>query len=505
MVKKLFLLFTILCMSFSLYAQNVEGVNARIDAMGGCGVIGDIGWTVGKPCKINAYPNNVQASAVIMDLEGSAQTYGQIIAIKSFGDHFFAGLTMNDKRAMSGTFYKVAMYEYGFLENFQSMKLGRWFPNWPHLNLCLKPNDNFVIGLGGFFEHSKYEEKKRKEFRYNYVDPIDSTKLLNNVFKFDSTITREYIGFGVNIDAMIWFGESGIKLNPEFRAFFPKLDGDRASNCADNFDTSHNIIDFKIHPTSIDTIDTLSTLNVYDKAQSTDLGKNYYLRAGTKLSGTIGETFWIGGVWYKSEQFELKRDSIFDSLVMVHNAKDTMYSRDLHEVMYFKKTCFDWWLGCQPSFSDNLIFCPEYSGGVYFYNKEYPLVDTRDTSVIVIKHKFRMGVEGSIKNFWIFKELLPRFGLTFTATREISDYQIFDSGDSTLTQEDISWPYITNWDQDLASSGKGAKVSAGFGVRGKRSTLDLSFDVLEWREGAIVGPQAAIVTFTLNLAKKLEE
>ncbi len=497
MFKKLFLLFTALCMSFSVYAQNVEGVNARIDAMGGCGVIGDIGWTIGKPCKIYAYPNQVQASAVIMDLEGSAQTYGQIIAIKSFGDYFFAGLTMNDKRAMSGTFYKVAKSEFGFLDNFQSMAEGRWFPNWPQLNLCLKPNDNFVIGLGGFFEHSKYEEKEKKELRYEYENNNGDT--INTVMGYDSTVTRKYVGFGVNLDAMIWFGESGIKLNPEFRAFFPNLDGDRTSNAADNFNTDHNVLDTLP--------DALTLCNIDDKSKTTDLQKNIYLRAGTKLSGTIGETFWIGGLWYKTEKFELQRDSTLDNLILAYdNDADTITIVD-KGLLEYNKTYFDWWLGCQPSFLDNLTFCPEYSGGYYTFEKRHPLsmVNTRDTTIIVIKHKFRMGVEGSIKDFWIFKELLPRFGLTFTALREITDYQIFDSGDSTLTQEETSWPFTSNWDPDLANSGKGAKVSAGFGVKSKRSTLDLSFDVLEWREGAIVGPQAAIVTFTLNLAKKLEE
>ncbi len=166
MIRKVFIVIAVLSITSTINAQNVEGVNARIDAMAGCGVISDIGWTIGKPSSLYAFPDQVQASALIIDIEGLGKTYGSIIAIKSIGEHFFIGVSMNGRRAMSSAFYNKAITFGNFTENFGSMpQLGMFFPVFPELNFCIRPNENLSIGIGGYFEHSKFEDDKTKDIR----------------------------------------------------------------------------------------------------------------------------------------------------------------------------------------------------------------------------------------------------------------------------------------------------------------------------------------------------
>ena len=109
-----------------------------------------------------------------------------------------------------------------------------------------------------------------------------------------------------------------------------------------------------------------------------------------------------------------------------------------------------------------------------------------------------MGIEGSMPALMNLK-LHPRMGLTFSATQEIWHYKGINSADSTDISQDIRWPYSTNWDKDNQNEGgKGTKVSAGLGIEGKRGSFDISFDVLTWTTSALLGPSAAMVSFTFN-------
>lgn len=490
MFKKVLAAIAVLGVFYSTMGQNIEGVNARLDAMGGCGVIGDIGWTIGKPSSLYGYADQVQASALIITIEGMGKTYGSIIAIKSIGEHFFIGMTMNGRKAMSGRFYSKAI-EYGdFGENFNFLtQSGLYFPVYPHLNINIKPSDNLSIGVGGYFEHSKHDEEIMKNFVYNYENTNGDT--VENLMNYDSTKFKQYTGIGIIADARIWFG--GFKLNPEFKIFIPKLDGKVTRNQGEKFNKNHNV-------TQADTI-----VDIEDNAKTTDLTKNMFLRAGLKFSGTIAETFWIIGLWYRTERFEIERNITSYSTIMDYNTPYVTSTISTSSKFHaHKKTRYDWWIGAQPSFSDNLIICPEYSGFVQTYEITPSSGFSEDTTTVRIKHKFRLGAEQSVKDFWIFKELLLRMGFNYYLTR---DYWKNKNGLNAIdsTFENVYWPYSSNNDLDLTDDGKGAKVTAGFGLKGKRGTFDLSFDILNWSNTGITGPGAAIATCGLYFGRKKEE
>ena len=50
----------------SVYAQNIEGVNARLDGWAGCGIPDDIGWACMQPRKFIQYADNFQGSVIII-------------------------------------------------------------------------------------------------------------------------------------------------------------------------------------------------------------------------------------------------------------------------------------------------------------------------------------------------------------------------------------------------------------------------------------------------------
>ncbi len=89
--------------------------------------------------------------------------------------------------------------------------------------------------------------------------------------------------------------------------------------------------------------------------------------------------------------------------------------------------------------------------------------------------------------------------LTGDIWKNINSFNGIDS-----SSENTSWPFSSNNDFSLDDDGKGAKVTAGFGLRGKRGTFDLSFDILQWKTTGITGPGAAIASFTLDFARKEE-
>ena len=107
MFKKILLCIAVLSVSFSVVAQNIEGVNARLDAMAGSGPITDIGWTIDKPDGLYNFPNQVQGTAVLMDIPGIGVTYGSIIGIVRFSEALYAGVTLNNRNQMPGFFYEL--------------------------------------------------------------------------------------------------------------------------------------------------------------------------------------------------------------------------------------------------------------------------------------------------------------------------------------------------------------------------------------------------------------
>ncbi len=476
MLKKLIISVLIIGAYFLTVGQNIDGVNARLDGMAGIGVISDIGWTVDKPSALYAFPDQVQASGIVKDIENLGTGYGAIIAIKSFGEHTFFGLTFNNRRAMPGGFYNLADGFGEFSEHFNS-GVGRFFPDIPHINLGFKFSDNFTGGIGTYMEASKRDIKNKGEFTYSYNNGAST-----NTLAYDTSVFSKYFGIGFSVDARIWTGP--VKINPEFRIYMPKLERTKESNIVD-----------KIKATNHDLSQDGVILQESDNGGTTDLSENRYIRAGSKVSGTIQESlFWIVGYWYKSVKYRLERNRYYDSVVTSTSGPD-VYSdtplKDEQKSWNSVTTYNDLWIGLQPLFDDDLVLGLEYSGSIIKYKPVHE-ESTLDSTRYYMRHVFRFGTEKSVKGFWCFEEVCPRFGLKYTLFGEAFKYN---------NNEDVQVPWSTNFSPGDAENGKGLKVTAGFGLKGKRSTFDISLDVLEWKYTTITGPHAAIASWTLNFGK----
>lgn len=446
MFKKLLAIIAIAGITFPLFAQNIEGLNARIDAMGGSGVGDDIGWTVGQPRSLCAYPDQIQGSAIIKPIMGKGTTFGRIIVIKSLSDNVFLGLTLNNSRMLLSRFYTkdcapLFLNDIGDLEidnvneNFQTV---------PHLNFCYKISDDYAVGAGFIFE--------RTSFKKSIVDSDNS---------WDSTNEKSITNIGGIIDAKITLGPVGIV--PSIKFGFPRIKG-----IEENKDTSN--------------------ISKYEWGSE----KGYFLKVGSLAWTEIGNTFWICGLWFRKEAYQFKKnDSLgyeYNNNVMdwfvgfVPPFSDKLYLGFEYDggVKMMNKTTSDTIISYMQTNTEGDV-CYD-STSYYWY------------------HDFRLGLEKPIGDVWIFDVITPRAGLAYKISKKIIEIEHPVSGD-TYKYKDLKTTK-TNID-DLAPTAEGLKVTAGLGFTKGRATIDISADILRWGEsGFFSGPSASMATLTFDIGKK---
>lgn len=499
MLKKLFVAAVAIgCISFSSVAQDVEGVNARLDAMGGAGVPSDYGFVIGRPLKCVAWADRVQGTGIMKEITGIEKYFGSIIATKSIiKDHFAVGLTFNDRREMPGDFYGkyyAAPYDAGIYLNFGTASdMAEKFANYPRLLFGVRINDYFQFGLGGYVEHSTYDNVQESEQKYALATSIDSLSIT-----VDSTIDYKYVGVGGIFDFMVKIGK--LAINPEFKLFKPNFEATKTSNAMDKINNNPNLADTNTFTNTKWDLNTtpskiLSLHNFMD---------NIVLKAGTKVMGTINDIFIIGGLWYTTGRFNYERTLTQNSITLgpgISNSFTTSEVLDGGERVY-KEDQILFWGGFEHTILDNLYFTPDYVGKWKRVAVTHaPGQDTTfkmhgDTIITVREHKFRFAVERPCKGFWIIKNFVPRMGLTYKQSRVSKDIigVVVNGVAVDFHQNSAANTNLTlgTGDQDI-----GLKVSMGFGLEGKYATLDLSADVLKWGQGLITGPEAALITLTV--------
>ena len=494
MLKRLAIAAVVLgCFSFASVAQDVEGVNARLDAMGGAGVPGDFGFVIGRPLKCVDWADRIQGTGVMKEITGIAQYFGAIIATKSIiKDRFAIGLTFNDRPEMPGDFYEkyyAAPYDAGIYLNFgTSSDMAEKFANYPRLLLGFKINDNFQFGLGGFVEHSTYDNVQESEQKYALATSTDSLSIM-----VDSTIDYKYVGVGGIFDFKVKIGKFAI--NPEFKLFKPTFEATKTSDAKDKINNNPNLADTNTF-TNTDW-DLITTDNFMD---------NIVFKAGAKLMGTINDVFIIGGLWYTTGRFNYERTLTQNSIILgpgINNPFSTSVVLDGGERVY-KQDEILFWGGFEHKLKDfdDLYFTPDYVGKwkrvsvTHSPGQDSTFKMHGDTIITVREHKFRFGVEKPCKGFWVIQNFVPRMGLTYKQSRVSKDIigVVVNGIAVNFHQNSAANTNLTlgTGDQDI-----GLKVTMGFGLEGKYATLDLSADVLKWGQGLITGPEAALITLTV--------
>lgn len=445
-LKKVLFVGLVVCTLFSVaHAQNLEGVNARLDALGGEGISDDIGWTYMQPRNYIKFPNYVQGNIIIKEFWGTAECFGRLFFTKSIGDRVVVGGTLNNSPIMGGDFYYRAFNFLGTDDlildvlSFNNYTL----PSFPQIGANIKVADNINIGVLGFLERIKSDNEYK-------IGGVDSTR------------TKKYTHPGFVVDANIGLGN--FFLAPRFRIGFPKITGEVKSVHADK--------------------------SIYNQTYDSETG--LYLHFGT-AAGYVGLKHpIIFGYFFNRENYQ------FSTVEKIPGADDvtlkTMPVSDNTSVLF---------IGTEVHFGDGFKFVPELDVIFSRYRRnglgdwswvsnsnDTLALDTLDARNIL---KFRFAVEKKIELSWF--DLTPRAGFVYTYVKYRQEFT-----DSLDNQDVIHNPTVTN--QDKFGQNKGMKVTAGFGLAKRRLQLDISADLVKWDGGTVfTGPTAGMLSLTIDIAK----
>ena len=265
MLKKFLAVIAVLSLSFSAVAQNIEGVNARLDGMAGSGASDDIGWTIRHPASLFNYPNHYQGTICLMDIPGIGKTYGAVIGIVQFSELFYAGIVLNNRIVMGNGFYEEGAH---FLNatHINGADNASGFPNIPAVNFCLKLSDNIQFGLGGYFEGAAYDLKDEKKLPYDTL----AGAVQDTIIYFHEHDNKRLRNMGVNFE--IRFKVGGWTIYPQILVGFPQMKG------AENYDTLDGAMKY------------IAMDNAVSPQQYTNLRHTFSSPEGLYLRG--GSYFW---------------------------------------------------------------------------------------------------------------------------------------------------------------------------------------------------------------------
>ncbi len=427
-------------------AQNLEGVNARIDAMAGAGVPDDIGWCSVQPRNFGKYADYFQGSIRVKPYWGAETTFGKVFLLKSIGERAVIGLTLNNDLEMWGNFYgrgtEFLDAEFGLTpQDYTSNNL----PVMPHIGGSFKINDNVNVGVIGFGEILKTETEVPYDLSNTKIDSVKSRRLSN---------------FGFSVDANIGLGKFGFA--PRFTLGIPAIDGEDRRT------------------------DGSGAVNGFDFTSEEKL----MLRFGSAAWYVALKVPIVFGVWGKIEKYQFSRTPIIDN-----KPDEDLMVKSQH----YKNNFVFGFIGTEVHMNNNFMYTPEYNfwmGKFYTTGAEDQLID-QDTIFRVFQHVFRQGFEGRMKGKKFFDEVAGRAGIVYKINSFKTTY--IDSNGNDVY---INKPVIETYDK--FDGPKGMKITAGFGLTKRRLTLDVSADLLQWKEGSgsiITGPRAAMASLTVDIAK----
>ncbi len=446
MSKKILFISLMVCAFFSAnHAQNIEGVNARIDGMAGAGIPDDIGWCFFQGRNFKKYPDYIQGNAIIKPYWGTKETFGGIIVLKSLGENIVAGMSANNNLLMGGDFY---FRGFSFMEASGDFGLtpedmvNTSLPSFPQVGLSVKVADN--INIGGVF----FGEGIQKNTEYKIVDS-SVTPLVT-----DSIRSRKYTHLGFSLDANMMFGKIGFA--PRVRLGFPKIKGeDKATTVAGETHTA-------------------------DYSSEDGL----YMQLGT-AAWFVGLKYPIvGGIYFIQQKYKFLRED------------NTSGVKTSLESQPFKTNVVFFFCGTEIHFGDGFMFTPELD--LEFVNLHLDGLENttslQDSLKTYNTYTIRIGMEKRSKRLRFLDYITPRCGLVYKYGQSL--LKVTDG----LGMEDKTVNFVET-NNDKFYQNRGMKVAAGLGITKGRLTLDVSSDLMAWSGTIITGPKAAMLSLTIDIAR----
>ncbi len=488
MKKIVMLVLFILFIPLMSFAQNLEGVNGRTDAMGGVYQANDMGWIVGSPSLMANFPDMLHGSifaGTVPNLgqgDDIGQTYGNITLTKSLGAAVCLGLTFNERYYMPKQFFedgiKFLQYKDYLKASMGSMKMT------PSLALGFKFGENFNFGVSGFYASYQYTGLADSTMTYVAQNGTDS---VSAAAKIDETDKRIRV-FGVVVDAMIKAGN--LTIRPMVQFGMPSINGKRTNDALDVLKGS-----LSSKPAADPQSEQTLNENIEWSSPNTSL-----LKGGCYFSVDTDNFGLNTGASFQSRSYQFKQKFSIDSAVLDASGGGTVGTSS-GEVLTSQRSTMggDFFFNLVSKFSDDFVFIPEYDGAFGKINGKHPDI-ALDTNITYMYHNIRFGFEKIIPDFWIFDNLYLRGGVLAYWSKTWQTVTDENTGKVT-NEEDFPWSYDFFWAPEVSGK-KQAKVSGGIGLKKGRGQLDISGNLLGWKdEGLMSGPPAAIITLTVDFGR----
>lgn len=482
MVKKLFAILLLTGFCFAVFSQNVEGINARIDGMGGSGMTADLGWSVGHPCQIGKFPNQFQGTIYTTPIPDIGETFGAIIAVLAFGDIVRLGFTFNERIHMPYGFYKDGGF-YLEAKHINGDNAADKFAMVPSLSLCFQFNSDFSLGIGGYFEGQGYDVTEDNVFRYAPASGGDSI----TVNWAHNEIKKKIRVYGVVIDG--WFAIGGLHVRPEFTYGFPAIQGQETGNYITKLERS-----LQANPAAAG-----ATFDGIEEDITWSSPNTRLIKTGI-LMWAANDNFEVDwGVWYQQKSYQFTKDVINDTVTLDATGNRTYNgpARGVEAESHRNSTSIDYFIGLAPAFADNFTFAPEYDGGFGWGKFKDPDI-AADSSFFHMYHNFRLGIEKHIADFWFFDRLTFRSGVVAYWTKEWRYIENGGFDGTTTSDENMPWGSFF-WGSEFGK--KQAKVAGGIGLKKGRGQFDVSVDFLKWKQGVVSGPPSAMATINIDFGR----
>ncbi len=484
MVKRLVTaLLLITGLLFNAISQNVEGINARIDGMGGSGLTSDLGWAVGHPTGIANFPDQMQGTIYTTPIPDIGETYGAVIAVKGFGEKFRLGVTFNERIHMSYSFYKDG----GLIldaTHINGDNNADKFAMIPSVALCWKFNDDFKFGVSSFFEGQSYENLTTQRFKYPKVggDSAEVSFIHNEIGKRISV-------WGFVAEA--WLKIGGLYLRPTIKFGVPGIYGEEETDFQTQLKKSLQSTPAAAGTTFPDAI---------NEKYSWECPEAMLINGGVLFVAANDNIEFDWGVWYGEKTYQFKKNIEEDTadIDASGNASNQRVGTKPKIESHRISRGIDYFIGVLPSFSDNFYFAPEYDGGFGWSKAKEPDI-AADSNFFYMYHNFRLGIEKNIPDFWIFDQISFRSGLVAYWTKEWRSIKNGGFDGNVNSDENMPWGSFF-WGSNFGK--KQAKVAGGIGFKKARGYFDLSIDFIKWKQGIVKGPPSAMATIGMDFGRK---
>ncbi|MBN1128754.1 MAG: hypothetical protein JXA71_07195 [Chitinispirillaceae bacterium] len=478
MRRKTFIATLVVAVGFQVYGQNIEGVNARIDAMGGSGPTTDIGWTIQHPAGIYQFANQVQGSACNADVPGLGTTYGSIIGIVGIADYLFIGAMLNNRMEMPIDFYNDAALLLN-ADHIPAADNAQKYPNLPKINICLKISDELQFGLGTFFEGLSYSREETR--RLLYPSGADTAFAEYTAIEKGKMVRND----GAVLEARISIGSTTI--NPILKAGMPRVGG------------SEKVEQIAAARQALGARNGTGPLAVLDYETTYSSPQKHLLSAGSNIWSDLERFLVIGGVFLTSKRYQLNKFSSVALATLNPDGSDGGTTAGSIDSSFSDRrwSMADWWIAVVPHYADGFYFAPEYDGGIGLHNAKNPNIPA-DTAFVFTYHNFRLGMEKVAKKIGWFDEIAFRGGIAAYWVKEFRSISDRDP-ETSSSEESIPWKSYF-WGADFTK--KEAKITGGIGLKRGRASFDVSVDFLKWAgTGILSGPATSLATFTVDFGK----